>query len=78
MNVESSLLIYKSMILPYFDYGDIIHMFTSKNDLDKMERLHERCISICTKTYGRDNINNLQIAHKLPMLSYCWLSINKC
>ena len=56
------------MILPYFDYGDIVYMFSSKNELDKLERLLERCINICTKTYGRDNIDNLRTEHKLPKL----------
>ena len=52
LTVSSAILIYKSMILPYFDYGDIIYMFSSKSDLNKLERLQERCINICTRTYG--------------------------
>ena len=68
LNTKSAILIYKSMILPYFDYGDIIYMFSSKNELDKLERLQERCINICTRTYGRDNIDNIRIIHKLPTL----------
>ena len=65
---ESAILIYKSMILPYFDYGDIVYMFSSKNELDKMERLQERCINICTTTYGKDNIKNIRSTYKLPTL----------
>ena len=34
---ESAILIYKTMILPYFDYGDIAYMFSSKNELNKLE-----------------------------------------
>ena len=68
LTISSAILIYKTMILPYFDYGDIVYMFSSKNGLDKLERLQERCINICTRTYGRDNINNLRATHKLPKL----------
>ena len=46
-----AIIIYKSMLLSNFDYGDILYMFSSKNELDTLERLQERCINICTKTY---------------------------
>ena len=59
---KSAILIYKTMILPYFDYGDIVYMLSSKNELNKLEILQERCINICTRTYGRDNINKLRLA----------------
>ena len=65
---KTAIVIYKSMILPYFDYGDIIYMFSSKNDLEKLERLQERCIHICTRTYGRINIDNTRKANKIPTL----------
>ena len=35
--------IYKSMILPYFDYGDIIHNTANKDGLEKLQRLQNRC-----------------------------------
>ena len=68
LTVKSAILIYKTMILPYFDYGDIVYMFSSINELNKLERLQERCINICTRTYGRDNINNIRATHRLPTL----------
>ena len=68
LTVKSAILIYKTMILPYFDYGDIIYMFSNKSELNKLERLQERCINICTRTYGRDNIDNIRATHKLPTL----------
>ena len=68
LTVKTSILIYKSMILPYFDYGDIIYMFASKSELSKLERMQERCINICTRTYGRDNIDNIRAEYRLPKL----------
>ena len=68
LTIKTAVLIYKSMILPYFDYGDIVYMFSSKSELNKLERLQERCINICTRTYGRDNINDIRSTYKLPTL----------
>ena len=68
LTTKTAVLIFKSMIQPYFDYGDIIYMFASKSELSKLDRLQERCINICTRTYGRDNIDNIRAAHKLPTL----------
>ena len=45
-----------------------IYMFSSKNELNKLERLQERCINICTRSYGRDNIDNIRSEYKLPKL----------
>ena len=68
LTVKTAVLIYKSMILAYFDYGDIIYVFSNKTELQKLERLQERCINICTRTYGRDNIDNIRSTFKLPTL----------
>ena len=68
LSEKSAILIYKSMLLPYFDYGDIVYMFSSKNELDKLERLQERCMKTCTKTYGKNNLKETRIAKKLPTL----------
>ena len=62
------------LILPYFDYGDIIYMFASSNELSKLERLQERCINICTRTYGRDNIDNIRAEYKLYL--FFWELVN--
>ena len=61
LTVKSAALIYKTIILPYFDYSEIIYMFSSNPELIKLERLHEQCINICTRTYGRDNTNNITL-----------------
>ena len=68
LTTKTAILIYKSMILPYFDYGDIVYMFSSKLELSKLDRLQERCINICTRTYGRDNIDNIRSTYRLPTL----------
>ena len=34
------------MILPYFDYGDVMYMFANNNKLEKLDRLHKRGLKI--------------------------------
>ena len=44
---EVALHVYKSMLLPYFDYADIIFSKAASKDLDKLQRLQNKCLKIC-------------------------------
>ena len=57
---SASLTIYKTMILPYFDYGDILFINSPKKPLDKLDRLQKRAIKICTRP-GEDIPNDLML-----------------
>ena len=62
----ASVTIYKTMILPYFDYGDILFMNSSKKLLGKLDRLQKRAVKICLRL-GLDTpedilLNNAKIA----------------
>ena len=46
LNEKAALNVYKTMILPYFDYGDVVFMFSSENLLKKLDRLHVRGLRI--------------------------------
>ena len=37
------------MILPYFDYGDILFSKSSKKLLDKLDRLQRRALRVCLR-----------------------------
>ena len=37
VNQYVCLMLYKSLLLPHIDYGDIIYMHTSKRNLDKLQ-----------------------------------------
>ena len=43
---RASLLIYKIMILPYFDYGDILFMKSQKHLLLKLDHLQKRALKM--------------------------------
>ena len=45
----ASLRIYSSMILPYFDYGDIIYQTATIDKLSKLQRLQNRAQRIVTR-----------------------------
>ena len=47
---DASLTIFKTMILPYFDYGDILFLNSSKKLLDKLDRLQIRALKLCLKS----------------------------
>ena len=65
---EVALLIYKSMILPYFDYGDVIYNSTNQDGLDKLQRLQNKCLKICKGYNSRYDTVDLHTETKSPML----------
>ena len=69
LNEKVALKIYKSMILPYFDYGDVIYNTASKEGLDRLQRLQNRCLKICKNVNMRFNTEELHRITKMPMLS---------
>ena len=63
-----AIKIYKSMILPYFDYGDVIYNSACKDGLDKLQRLQNRCLKICKHVHVRYSTKELHAETKMPML----------
>ena len=45
----ASITIYKTMILPYFNYGDILFINSSKKLISKLDHLQRRALKICLK-----------------------------
>ena len=48
---RSSLAIFKTMILPYLDYGDILFSTANRQKLDKLQRLQNKCLKICLNVH---------------------------
>ena len=46
INKEQAVIIYKSKILPYFDYGDIFYNKTYSRTLDKLQKLQNRAMRL--------------------------------
>ena len=58
---ESALQIFKSMILPYIDYADVVFANSNVSDIEKLQRLQNRCLKICT---GRNRLFDTDLLHK--------------
>ena len=49
ITADVALLIYKTMVLPYFDYCDIVYCTACLGDLDKLQRLQNKCLKTCLR-----------------------------
>ena len=54
-----AIAIYKSKVVPYFDYGDIFLINISQKSIDKLQKLQNRALRICLARDGRSNVNDL-------------------
>ena len=61
--------IFKSMILPYFDYGDVIYSTAGQEMLDKLQRLQNRCLKMCLNVNNRSNTDALHTITNCPELA---------
>ena len=61
-------IIYRTMILPYFDYGDVIYDNANLKRLEKLLRLQNRCLKICKGYNVRHGKADLHTVTKVPML----------
>ena len=67
--VRTSLTIFKSMILPHFDYGDIVYAASSNENLNDLQTLQNKCLRLCTRSPLDMNIVNLHTISKVNMLN---------
>ena len=64
-----SLTIFKSKILPYFDYGDIFfYMSSHQRTLDKLQKLQNRSLRLCLGYHNRCNVDLLHLDAGVPKL----------
>ena len=66
---QTALYIYKSMIMPIFDYGDIIYEGGTKNKLLKLQRIQNRGLKICLSIKERIRTVTLHQQASVPQLS---------
>ena len=56
---SAAIRLYKSMILPYLDYGDSIYGGANQDLLQKLQRLQNRCLRIATYQFGHTDTTEL-------------------
>ena len=54
---EQAITIYRSKIVPYFDYGDIFLMNITAKTTQKLQKMQNRALRICIQAEGRTNVN---------------------
>ena len=59
ITTEQAITIYKSKIVPYFDYGDIFLMNITSKTKQKLQKVQNRGLRICMEAEGRTNVNFL-------------------
>ena len=68
LNVTSAITVYKTMILPYFDYGDIIYLSANIPQIRKLDKNHIRGLRISFKVQGKIEDNELFMLAKISNL----------
>ena len=69
INIEQAICIYRSKILPYFDYGDIFYNNTFQRILYKLQILQNRALRICLNKDSRYHVNLLHSESNIPLLT---------
>ena len=67
LNEEVAVLIYKSMLLPFFDYADVIFHKANTKEVGKLQILQNKCLRICL---GKDRRFSTNGAHKLAKVPF--------
>ena len=68
MNDDVALQIYRSMLLPYLDYADVIFYKSNSGDLEKLQRLQNRCLRLCCSRVRNANSDRLHKLNAIPFL----------
>ena len=68
ISCEAAIQIYKSMVIPYFDYGDVLYQGTNKKHLDKLQKLQNRGLRICFGHRNQLSIDNMHFEAKICKL----------
>ena len=87
LNDKCALTIYKSMVIPYFDYADVIYMHSNNPDIKKLDRAHLRGLKISLKIQGEitdldlfnlSKISNLENRRYIHSRNFMFKNKNKC
>ena len=65
-----ALHLYKSLVVPDFDYADQVYVAMSKMNADMLQVLQNQCLRICIKSETRCNVSELHKTAGLPLLSH--------
>ncbi len=64
-----ALQLYTTLILPDFDYADVIYDSVSQSNAKKLQVMQNQCLKVCTKSEPRASTVELHNRVRLPQLS---------
>ena len=67
---DAALLIYKTKILPYLDYGDVLYLGSCNKALSKLQSIQNRALRICISAPRRTSTNNTHNIAQMPELKH--------
>ena len=65
---RSALLVYKTMVLPFFDYADVVYHNANTAELEKLQRLQNRALKLCLGLHRREDTEIVHRSAKVPLL----------
>ena len=65
---RSALLVYKTMVLPFLDYADVVYHNASAAELEKLQRLQNRALKLCLGFHMREDTEVVHRTAKVPLL----------
>ena len=68
LNEKTALNLYKSLVLPHIDYGDVVYTTATKELLDKLQKVQNRACRIICKGSRYDSATELHQKLNLPKL----------
>ena len=63
-----SLMLYKSLVLPHFDYVDVVYMTATKEQLGRLQLIQNQSCRIILKAHKRTHIVDMHTTLKIQML----------
>ena len=68
LTVKASLNIYKTTIIPYFDYGDFVYEAANKSMTEKLQRIQNRCLKTCLNVNIRESTDLIHRQARVNLL----------
>ena len=81
LNEKCAITVYKAMLIPFFDYCDILYMFSCSIELQKLDRHHKRGMKISIinshllnddELHKKCNLSELDIRRRVHLRNYMY------
>ena len=68
LSEKAALLIYKTMVLPYMDYVDVVFHKATGANLERLQRIQNRALKICLNLGRREETERIHRQAQVPLL----------